>query len=547
MLTLNPRRLNAVALSLSLLALMLLVLQLSAPALWQVARLRPHLNASLGPSGGGAARPAGLRDANAAVPAYAAPFRYGINFGWRDGWDNIGLATISAEAGATSARLKLPEWLFEEYGYDVEFENNDMETYRKLGLVDLTAFLIGPTREHSNAPPDEDPERYSPKNLYKPIWLSPGKVNPENYWASYVFKTVSKYKDHVKIWEVWNEPDFVNDWEPTQTDWWQRPPDPEELVGWHDSIFAYVRLMRISYEVIKYVDPDGFVAPGGLGYESFLDGILRYTDNPKDGSVTPEYAAKGGAYFDVISFHHYPEYAIQDQETGEWYRETDSDAAAASFALKVRNMRRPLLAHGYDGKTYPEKYWICTETGIASKVVGKQAGGPELMKNYLAKMVVVAQALDIKQVHWFSLSDQEDRNAAGESQFHMGLYYDVKNVKLGKQTLKPEAASYPTLSRLLRDHWLDMAASEALGLPSEARGYVFVGPDGRKSTVLWAATANSSEQADATVALASAGDLLRHDIGAAANAAPKRLSPSGGKLRVPLTATPTVLTEAPRG
>lgn len=558
----NHQRLSVATLLISLTTLVLVVLQLVRPAIGPGTATAPGVPpvpsaqisgapgldpALLATPAARAATPTPLAPgigANAAIPAYTAPYRYGINLGYREGWNNNGLAVIAGQAGATSARIKLPEWLFDQYGYDSEFKNNDMQAYRKAGMLDLTAFLIGPIRAHSNAPADKSTDTYSPKNLYEPIWLAEGRVNPENYWAAYVFNTVSTYKGEVRIWEAWNEPDLVYEWKVTQDEWYRRPPRPDELLLWNDTIFAYIRLLRITYEVAKYVDPTCFVAPGGLGYESFLHGILRYTDNPQGGAVTPEYPARGGAYFDVMSFHHYPYYAIQDLETNRWYRNTDSDAAFDSFALKIKNLKRQLTQAGYDGKIYPEKWWICTETGVPIKRVGDHAGGPELMRNFLVKLALVAQAEGIKQVHWYVLTDQESRDAATNWTAHMGLYYDVKGVKPGSQELKPPAASYATTTRLLDGKRLDGAASAALRLPETARGYVFTDAAGRKTFVLWARTANDSETAAAQVTLQDTGPLLRYETNYALDGAVTRLAPGGGGLTVALTGTPIFLVEA---
>ena len=48
-----------------------------------------------------------------------------------------------------------------------------------------------------------------PAHSYEPIWLEDGKVNPNNYWAFFVNETVTMYKQYIKIWEPWNEPDTV--------------------------------------------------------------------------------------------------------------------------------------------------------------------------------------------------------------------------------------------------------------------------------------------------------------------------------------------------
>ena len=81
---------------------------------------------------------------------------------------------------------------------------------------------------------------YSPQNLYQPIWNADGTINPNNYWANYIYKTVSIYKPYVKIWEVWNEPDFTNNYNATQANWWNGAPATADLPYWNDSIFSYI-------------------------------------------------------------------------------------------------------------------------------------------------------------------------------------------------------------------------------------------------------------------------------------------------------------------
>jgi hypothetical protein len=84
----------------------------------------------------------------------------------------------------------------------------------------------------------------------------------------------------------------VSDWTVTQA-WSTSPPTAAELPRFHGSIFDYVRMLRITWEVAHKIDPGAHVAVGGLGYASFLSAVLRYTDNPADGSVTTDYPSTG--------------------------------------------------------------------------------------------------------------------------------------------------------------------------------------------------------------------------------------------------------------
>ena len=221
------------------------------------------------------------------------------------------MSNLSSLAGYDGQRKKLPQQHLVNWGYGIEID--DCKTNTKLGILDVVGYLATPLLNQSSNKTD-NPELCYPLNLYEPIWLGDGTVNPNNYWAYYVYKTVSAYKNYIKIWETWNEPDYTRNTN-NVGNWMTSPPNPEDLSHWYGTIFEYIRLLRVTYEVAKSVDPDCFVATGGIGYSEFLDGILRYTDNPTDGTITNDYPAYGGAYFDCDAYHQYPKYGVTDLET----------------------------------------------------------------------------------------------------------------------------------------------------------------------------------------------------------------------------------------
>src|SRR2546423_9587779 len=262
------------------------------------------------------------------VIPYTGYFQYGSNLGYYGpSWDDNSLADIAAGdpsknvkgAGVKTLRLFLPEYFLEDWGYDVRIA--EFNHYASLGIMNNEVTLEGP------APAHKDNNKYDGctdesklfKNLYSDIWdggANGTPVNDTNYFALYVYKTVSRYKFLTRFWEIVNEPDITysgrGDLQPGEAgNWWENNPSVCDLENLKTPVFQYVRMLRIAYEVIKTVDPSAYVAPGGLGYPSFLDAILRNTDNPVDGSVTATYPLKGGAYFDLLSFHCYPYYYLK--------------------------------------------------------------------------------------------------------------------------------------------------------------------------------------------------------------------------------------------
>ena len=78
---------------------------------------------------------------------------------------------------------------------------------------------------------------------------------PRNYqeWAEYVATVVSRYKDDIHYWEVWNEPDLAEFWNGTPA--------------------QYAALLALTYATIKQIDPTATVVVGGQ-------------DNAADGSLS---------------------------------------------------------------------------------------------------------------------------------------------------------------------------------------------------------------------------------------------------------------------
>lgn len=457
-------------------------------------------------------------------------FRHGVNYGYTPGISDEQSAILARRAGANSARISLPERHLEMWGYDVE--KGDNESYVKNGITDSVCFLSGPTKAHSSAPdgkPDWELDHYIPKNLHAPIFLGDGSVNPENYWATYVFKAVTTYKPYIKVWSVWNEPDWVADWQFTQT-WGTEPPTKEQLVRFNGSIYDYVRMLRVTYEVAKKADPEAKVAVGGLGYPSFLAAVLRYTDDPAGGGVNSEHPEKGGAYFDVVDMHYYPIFSPGNSDQG----------VDGLIALK-KEFQAVLDAAGAAPKA-----WVVTETGAPHVAKAGENGGPEYARNYLLKAMTVAQREGVMGVDWFLLSDGKDPSAGPFEA--MGLYQNLEGIpSVEAAALTDTGHAYATLGTLLDDARYDAAATEALALPAGVDGAAFrvsAAPGAKRAFVLWARKTGGGEDAAATYDLATSGKVRVHAWDSAKNGgAGSAQESAGGKVSLALGSTPQIVIE----
>ena len=393
-------------------------------------------------------------------------YRLGNGLGYiGNGWDDARMSNLSSKAGYDGQRKKLPESHLAHWGYGIEI--GDSQTNTKLGILDVVGYLATPTEAHSSKV-NSNPELCYPANLYEPIFLADGTVNPENYWANYVFQTVTTYKDYIKIWETWNEPDYTRN-QNQVGNWMTSPPDPSILTHWYGSIFQYIRLIRITYEVAKKADPNCFVTAGGLGYPEFLDAILRYTDNPEDGSVTDDYPYTGGAYFDCDAYHQYPQYGVTDLETGEGYHDNGSDMLAKKVVMLKKNHEYILKQHGFDGITYPKKIFVNTETGLNSEKVGNTIGGNLVRRNWILKLALYMIQYDVKQIHMLCLAD----SGKGSGDFsNLGQF---KSIEEGFTHLKSSSKGRLVLQKIHFGKFVydETKTNEFLGtLPSGTTGIV---------------------------------------------------------------------------
>ncbi|HEV7620769.1 MAG TPA: hypothetical protein VGO09_03500, partial [Flavisolibacter sp.] len=359
---------------------------------------------------------------------YSGTYSYGVNPGYYSTkWSSQNVADLASGnkaknvkgAGVKSLRIPLYDDFLSKWG--VKNLLNDFQYYSSLGITEITAFIGSPSDAHrfdtSFAGSPESSKVF--KNLYEPVWLDDAKtiINPKNYFAKYLYDVVTTYGSYVKFWEVVNEPDFTygtvgwqGDLTPAdRNSWFYHNPTSSDLVNLRAPIFYYIRELRVAREVIKRVSPNSYICTGGIGYKSFLDALLRNTDNPANGSVTNNYPLKAGAYFDVLSFHCYPEFSLKtwDSDDGQVKHFRHSDAGTDAYITIKNNLDKVLMQYGYDDRQYPKKQFICTETGVSRIVANGEDdwGSNDAQKNYMIKAQIASQINNIKQTYWYQLGD----------------------------------------------------------------------------------------------------------------------------------------------
>lgn len=500
--------------------------------------------------------------ANDVVPPLPGDFDYGSNMGYfPPHFYDMELAALAhgvpgvagSGVGVTSIRPGLFEFFLDFWGYDIRKEH--FQFYDSIGLrntVVITGFPSERNRDSAFYCPDQRTQMF--KDMYKPIWDNGENgtpVNDANPYALYLWKMATTYKGLVKIYEVWNEPDIDtgNGWlKPGQPgNWWEQPPQPCETILKAPPYF-YIRALRISYEVIKSVDPNAFVAVGGLGWPSFLDVICRYTDNPFDGTIDADrYPLTGGAYFDCMSFHSYPHI---NNSLREWSNELNnfrnfrhSDAAMEGIWTH-RNAFKAVLDHyGYNNTQFPEKLWICTEFNIPRREFGEYIGSEDAQVNFLIKTLVTAQMEGVAQMHIYSLADEKPEATADNEYAFMGLFKNLENVNVGQAKPNSIAFALKTTHDLLANTRYSASRTAELNLPDNVRGAAFKNGFGQYIYVLWAKTTLDRDET------AEASYIFPTELGLRyMEAKPWHFSQSGARYlvnarQVALTGSPIFLTE----
>ena len=292
-------------------------------------------------------------------------------------------------------------------GYRKNFSPNDIEDKKNatiqfcqknidLGLLDIIGYLNIVNSDFI----------FSNGNLYKPIWEDEENsiINKDNYWAKFVYNIINTYKKYVKIWEVWENIDLTLKNDPQN--WMVFPPNSSDLEKWKWSIFEYIRLLRITYDIAKKLDPECWISVGGIKYYEFLDALLRYTDNPINGTITNDFPTFGGAYFDCISYNKEDWAKIRDLESNQIYNNNGSDSLAMKLLISKKNHHYIIKKYGF-GDKYPDKIFIINKVDLSTSK--KEFPDIELLRrNFIIKLSLLSLEYNIKQIHSYTLRSPDD-------------------------------------------------------------------------------------------------------------------------------------------
>jgi hypothetical protein len=277
-------------------------------------------------------------------------------------------------------------------------------------------------------------------------------LNPENPWVNFVYGAVRRYKPAgelaeeqgwsdergIRIWEIWNEPDYKPFWEA--------------------NIYDYARLLKTAYLIIKMVDPEAQVMFGGLLYPSTDNWLARVLAIYEDDPFHEQY----NWYLDMIAVHSYS-YPWRSGWLIRWVRQT----------LVAYKLKRPIWLNESGVPVwddYPGPIW-------AEKPEEKQLRATlEQQANFFIQSTAYALAEGADVIFYHQLYDDCGNQPGGtDFPYHLsatcpkgdicvgdafGLYRNTREAvcfshSLQPGTARPSAAAYRLVADLFGEGKLD--------------------------------------------------------------------------------------------
>lgn len=177
-----------------------------------------------------------------------------------------------------------------------------------------------------------------------------GVVPDLSNWLPYVKESVNRFKDFVKYWEVWNEPN---------------------IGFWTGTLDEYAELLRETYKAIKQVDRSAIVVMGGTAGTD-----LRFIEE----------LYKRAVPFDVVNIHPY-----------------GYPAPPESYLEAQINACRELMRRYGDGS---KPLWI-TEFGWPNHI-GSNGVDIITQANYIVRAYVIALGAGVEKIFWYDYQNGPD-------------------------------------------------------------------------------------------------------------------------------------------
>ena len=279
---------------------------------------------------------------------------------------------------------------------------------------------------------------------------------PDNVedFGNFVFEAVSRLKDRIHVWEIWNEPNLFVFWNPV----------PNHL--------EYGPLAREAIRNIKLADPEAKIMLGGMlgNLESFvgfgndflfLDGLVNdFSD------IFYE--------IDYLSLHPYTWLQYAAPETQSGYH----NVFQVRFADMIQQMRSKVARSGRGDLPIwiPEYGWHTAENSPLFYGVSE-----DVHASYMVRAAVIALTAQIEKIFAFTYMDGDGSETDKESHFGLLEYTSPNEPPVGKPAyyaLK-NLIGHTTQKAFIRD------LAPEMNLPPRVFAYLFQDEAGEDLIIAW--------------------------------------------------------------
>jgi hypothetical protein len=326
--------------------------------------------------------------------------------------DEMGIVWMLRDFSWSSIEPSKGNWNWNEFDtYTAEAGQNNKKI---LGILDYdAAWIHNDSCGHPGGP-----------GVFRRIVAGDAEVAA---FCEYVRQTVSRYKNSVGAWCIWNEPNLGDRF-------------------WSGTPKEFFTLTKAAADAIREAAPDAVIIGGAFN-------TLATNDIWTKGIFESGAMKK----IDFIAYHPYMPDAVT---TGRSYSQFRSYAAKYGFTNKIW-----ITEVGYPLDMGPG--------GYGSKV--KEIDMPEMT----VKTIAILAAGNAQKILWYEMFDHGAAGDPNDSEDWFGLTdRDTLKKKGGGQAYKICAHNIP--GRTLRRSRLERA-----GVPENIAAYYFEGADGKHSLVIW--------------------------------------------------------------
>lgn len=214
------------------------------------------------------------------------------------------------------------------------------------------------------------------------LWAPPN--DPSNTWARYVEMVVSRYREKIDHWIIWNEPDILED---------------AIAHSWNGTVSDFVQLQRIAYKVAKAANPEAIIhLPAFTYWSDYQAGSEQYMARLLDEIQEDPQAAANNHYFDVATAHLY-------FQPGQIY----DLLTHFTDIMRVRGLQQPIWLVETNAPPIDDPQWPVSNWTLSVTQQEQAAFMPQAM--------ALALAAGAERVGLYKLKDTDDDNKANPEPF----------------------------------------------------------------------------------------------------------------------------------